>query len=795
MDIIARDHFSQQFLKAGSEAEALSKKVATTGSKIGSAMKVGAAVGVAALVSITAASVELASKFEDSQKRLEAALKGAGSSFEDLKAPIAAADKSMEKLGFTNTQTADALANLTVATKNPTKSIQLLGVAADLARFKHIDLAEAATAVGKAMAGNLRPIKQLGIDLPVAASSALKVANATDKLKTAQDTYNFALATFEKSKTTANYNKMEAASKALGTAQENLNKTTGASNIILQTLSQRLGGQAQAAASTLAGKTEVLKARFEDMGIKLGTVLVPWLIKLVNGVSTATDWFQKHATATKILAGILGGLLVTAILRVTTAWVAANIAFIATPIGAVITAIVALIAGLVLLWKNWNTVWNAIKAHRGIAITVAAILGILLPFTLVIAGLLLLAKNWNTVWTAIQRGILTAERIIIEGCKAIVDVFLSMVQAILHGAAAAFGWIPGLGGKLKSARDAFDAFKNNVDSNFQAMINSTIAAQNRLGGLQGTINGLHGTTVTVKLVYDTTSVGGGGAAIGGRPVSGAAGGYLTGPGTKTSDSIPMWGSRGEFMMRAAAVDKYGLGFMENVNRLKFAQGGSINVIMPPNATIVGRLNSIESGLRPTQKAASSSAFGGVGGPATVGGNLGAWIMAALAVTGTSPSWAGAIQRRIMFESGGNPNAINLWDSNAMAGDPSRGLMQTIGSTFNAYHQPGTSGNIYDPVANIAAAINYIKSRYGSIFAIDPPVQGYRDGGVVDQTGLAYLHRGETVVPADSGGISARAIADAVADALSGATFRFDGDGLARLVTKKQTAYAVRGGRR
>ena len=170
-------------------------------------------------------------------------------------------------------------------------------------------------------------------------------------------------------------------------------------------------------------------------------------------------------------------------------------------------------------------------------------------------------------------------------------------------------------------------------------------------------------------------------------------------------------------------------------------------------------------------------------------------MAALAVTGTSPSWAGAIQRRIMFESGGNPNAINLWDSNAMAGDPSRGLMQTIGSTFNAYHQPGTSGNIYDPVANIAAAINYIKSRYGSIFAIDPPVQGYRDGGVVDQTGLAYLHRGETVVPADSGGISARAIADAVADALSGATFRFDGDGLARLVTKKQTAYAVRGGRR
>jgi len=33
-------------------------------------------------------------------------------------------------------------------------------------------------------------------------------------------------------------------------------------------------------------------------------------------------------------------------------------------------------------------------------------------------------------------------------------------------------------------------------------------------------------------------------------------------------------------------------------------------------------------------------------------------------------------------------------------------MQTIMSTFLAYHWPGTSYNIYDPLANIAAALNY-----------------------------------------------------------------------------------------
>ena len=46
------------------------------------------------------------------------------------------------------------------------------------------------------------------------------------------------------------------------------------------------------------------------------------------------------------------------------------------------------------------------------------------------------------------------------------------------------------------------------------------------------------------------------------------------------------------------------------------------------------------------------------------------------------------------------------------GDPSRGLLQTIMATFLAYHWPGTSGNIYDPLANIAAAINYARHVYG-----------------------------------------------------------------------------------
>ena len=49
--------------------------------------------------------------------------------------------------------------------------------------------------------------------------------------------------------------------------------------------------------------------------------------------------------------------------------------------------------------------------------------------------------------------------------------------------------------------------------------------------------------------------------------------------------------------------------------------------------------------------------------------------------------APSIKKIIMAESGGNPRAINTWDSNACRGTPSQGLMQTIPSTFRKFVHP------------------------------------------------------------------------------------------------------------
>jgi SLT domain-containing protein len=101
-------------------------------------------------------------------------------------------------------------------------------------------------------------------------------------------------------------------------------------------------------------------------------------------------------------------------------------------------------------------------------------------------------------------------------------------------------------------------------------------------------------------------------------------------------------------------------------------------------------------------------------PTSTPGNVQSWIAQAMSLTGAPASWAGALDTIAMHESGGNPNAENDWDSNAAAGDPSRGLFQTIGSTFAAYMLPGHT-NIMDPVSNAAAAIRYIMAVYGSVF--------------------------------------------------------------------------------
>ncbi|MFJ5306128.1 phage tail tape measure protein [Streptomyces sp. NPDC088350] len=107
--------------------------------------------------------------------------------------------------------------------------------------------------------------------------------------------------------------------------------------------------------------------------------------------------------------------------------------------------------------------------------------------------------------------------------------------------------------------------------------------------IQGYINGMRGKTVTVTINGVKTGVdpnqyfsygphkatGGlvGRYAVGGAVQAIPFGGAVSGPGTGTSDSIPALISNGEYVVREAAVRKYGVAMFDRLNAGRYASGG------------------------------------------------------------------------------------------------------------------------------------------------------------------------------------------------------------------------------
>lgn len=107
------------------------------------------------------------------------------------------------------------------------------------------------------------------------------------------------------------------------------------------------------------------------------------------------------------------------------------------------------------------------------------------------------------------------------------------------------------------------------------------------------------------------------------------------------------------------------------------------------------------------------------------------------ITKNLAGWRRMLYARVLQESRGNPDIVNTTDINAAKGTPSKGLMQVIDPTFRRYHVDGTSNNIFNPLANMAAALRYIIDRYGKgnqAAALNAMVAragiGYNRGGMV-----------------------------------------------------------------
>ena len=490
--------------------------------------------------------------------------------------------------------------------------------------------------------------------------------------------------------------------------------------------SHGIDNQAKARIDTFTGHLKVLSVKVEATVADIGKKVVPALVVagpalMGIGAVMETGIIQKTARGVKGLFAVAEeGKKAGALVRVFHG-VSGAVGSMVTGIGSAAKGVVAFVregkiaAMATKVWTAIQVVFNAVLAMNPIGLIVIGIVAL-------VAIIIVAYKNSETfrrIVKAAFRAVGEAatfmwEKVIKPVFKFMVDTWFSVVGAIIHGAASAFGWVPGIGGKLKDAAKKFDSFRDDVNA--------------ALGGVKDksvTLN-VHGDVITGPQNAPTVPGSSGGRTN--RKIL-AGGGAIYGAGSGTSDSILAQLSNGEHVWTAREVQKAGgHGAMEQMRSSVrgYATGGAVglHVNASSNAPHVaaGIANFSADAMRQVVAeakktfAAMVSAMGGFGPAAGApGGGVERWrglVMQALGMLGQSGGLANGVLRLIQAESGGNPNAINLTDSNARAGYPSRGLMQTIPATFEANRSMSLPDNIVDPLANIYAGINYALKRYG-----------------------------------------------------------------------------------
>jgi len=302
-----------------SKTESASGKLMKAGTAISASF---AAIGGA----IAAFAVDQTSKLEDANAQLDNAFKNAGTTVEAHKGKLDKVGAQLEKYGYTNAQTAEAVARMTTVNGNAKLSLDSMGLASDIAKNRHMDLTKAGDLLAKTMAGSTTAAKKMGIAIP---DSVAKIQDPAQK-----------------------------------------------SAAMMKILQGHFKGSADAAAGTLKGKIDAAKASLGDMAAKIGEKLVPIISKLVGWLMKAVDWFKHHKAVMIAVAAIVGGIVLTVLAAYVVSMMAAAVATVAAtwPILLIIGIIALLVLGVIMMWKHFawfrtavKEVWKAIKEYIHIA--------------------------------------------------------------------------------------------------------------------------------------------------------------------------------------------------------------------------------------------------------------------------------------------------------------------------------------------------------------------------------------------------------------------------------------------
>jgi hypothetical protein len=247
---------------------------------------------------------------------------------------------------------------------------------------------------------------------------------------------------------------------------------------------------AQDIGAAVVGGFQKLLPILQSVGQFIGGTIVPAVVDF-------TKWLKENSTVVGAVAVGIGAILAAlqvykATLAVvsfatkayTAVQAALNVVLALNPIGIVVLALVGLAAGLVYAYKKSekfrdivNGVWKAVSgaAQTAFKAVVGFVKGAIdwvktnWPLLLAILtgpiGLAVYAISKH--WEAIKSGARTA-------IAFVVDKFLGLVETMVTGASKAFGWVPGIGPKLKTAAAEFKKFRDDVNAKLSGISDQTV---------------------------------------------------------------------------------------------------------------------------------------------------------------------------------------------------------------------------------------------------------------------------------------------------------------------------------
>lgn len=275
------------------------------------------------------------------QKMLEKQLKNSAGATDKMVAAVEESIGAMStQLGIADDELRPAFANLTRATKDVTRSQELMALATDIAASTGKSLESVSVALAKAENGQYAALKKLGIPMGENIRALMDQAAETKKVAKAQADYDALVAGGASAKDQAK------AFEKLTDAQAKLNAVTVEGADYVKDLNEAFGGAAAAAADTAQGKFKRLQITLAETKESIGAALLPAVEAVLPVLLKFGEWAQKNPQTFLVVAGAIGAIA--------TAITAINIAMALNPFGLIAIGLAAVGAASVIAFQRFE---------------------------------------------------------------------------------------------------------------------------------------------------------------------------------------------------------------------------------------------------------------------------------------------------------------------------------------------------------------------------------------------------------------------------------------------------------